>query len=72
MSDGSLRGRSSPEIDVFETQISAQGTGHVSQSAQYAPFDASYKWDNSTTVFHLSQFTLNRCVFPLPSRLRGN
>ncbi len=62
MSDGTLRGRSAPEIDVFETQISAQGTGHVSQSAQFAPFDAEYRWDNSSTnaVFTNPAFQLNR------------
>ncbi|KAJ9479565.1 putative Beta-glucan synthesis-associated protein KRE6 (putative) [Pseudozyma hubeiensis] len=39
-------GRSSPEIDVFETQVNA-GHGGASQSFQIAPFDANYTWDQS-------------------------
>lgn len=48
-------------IDVFEAQVSAQGTGHVSQSAQFAPFNADYKWDNSSAncIFHNPKFELN-------------
>ncbi|KAJ7753458.1 glycoside hydrolase family 16 protein [Mycena metata] len=50
-SDGSLVGRSAPEIDVFEATLggSASGLiGQVSQSAQWAPFDAGYASFNST------------------------
>ncbi|EKM79874.1 hypothetical protein AGABI1DRAFT_119930 [Agaricus bisporus var. burnettii JB137-S8] len=47
--DGSYVGRSSPEIDMFEAQIGGIPlSGEVSQSAQWAPFDESYLWDNST------------------------
>ncbi|KAB5591406.1 Glycoside hydrolase family 16 protein [Ceratobasidium theobromae] len=49
-SDGSYVGRSAPEIDVFEAQVD-QGTliGTVSQSGQWAPFNAAFVWDNSST-----------------------
>ncbi|KAG7447439.1 glycoside hydrolase family 16 protein [Guyanagaster necrorhizus] len=46
-SDGTYVGRSAPEIDVFEAQIS-DGSGQVSQSGQWAPFNAGYVWDNSS------------------------
>ncbi|KAJ7894136.1 glycoside hydrolase family 16 protein [Mycena leptocephala] len=50
-SDGSFVGRSAPEINVFEATIGGPSTtliGQVSQSAQWAPFDAGYKAFNST------------------------
>ncbi|KAJ7024068.1 glycoside hydrolase family 16 protein [Mycena alexandri] len=51
-SDGSFVGRSAPEIDVFEATIGGGPggglIGQVSQSAQWAPFDAGYKSFNST------------------------
>ncbi|CAK5276442.1 unnamed protein product [Mycena citricolor] len=51
--DGSYVGRSAPEIDVIEAQIGGNSgdptsRGQVSQSSQWAPFDASYIWNNST------------------------
>ncbi|KAJ7705330.1 beta-glucan synthesis-associated protein [Mycena rosella] len=46
-SDGSYVGRAAPEIDVFEAQIS-DGTGSVSQSGQWAPFNAAYVWLNTS------------------------
>ncbi|KAJ7473211.1 glycoside hydrolase family 16 protein [Mycena latifolia] len=49
--DGSFVGRSAPEIDVFEATIGGSDAAHigqVSQSAQWAPFDAGYKAFNST------------------------
>ncbi|KAF8622154.1 hypothetical protein AX15_007272 [Amanita polypyramis BW_CC] len=47
--DGSYVGRSAPEIDLLEAQVSGiPGVGQVSQSAQWAPFDYSYVWDNSS------------------------
>ncbi|KAK0461996.1 beta-glucan synthesis-associated [Desarmillaria tabescens] len=46
-SDGTYVGRSAPEIDVFEALVS-DGTGQVSQSGQWAPFNAGFIWDNST------------------------
>lgn len=48
-SDGSFVGRAAPEIDVLEAQISGvPPVGQVSQSAQWAPFDESYRWNNAT------------------------
>ncbi|KAJ8509418.1 hypothetical protein ONZ45_g8416 [Pleurotus djamor] len=47
--DGSYVGRSAPEIDIFEAQITGEPlTGQVSQSAQWAPFNAGYVWFNSS------------------------
>uniref|UniRef100_A0A8H8CQ65 Tr-type G domain-containing protein n=1 Tax=Psilocybe cubensis TaxID=181762 RepID=A0A8H8CQ65_PSICU len=47
-SDGTFVGRSAPEIDIFEAQVTADTlVGQVSQSAQWAPFDAGYLWNNS-------------------------
>ncbi|KAJ7489436.1 beta-glucan synthesis-associated [Mycena latifolia] len=45
--DGTYVGRAAPEIDVFEAQIS-DGTGSVSQSGQWAPFNAAYVWTNTS------------------------
>jgi len=48
--DGSFVGRSAPEIDVFEA--TAHGNrGAVSQSGQWAPFNADYEWFNTTQNF---------------------
>ncbi|KAK0223687.1 glycoside hydrolase family 16 protein [Armillaria fumosa] len=46
-SDGTYVGRSAPEIDVFEAQVS-DDIGQVSQSGQWAPFNKGYVWDNSS------------------------
>ncbi|KAJ7020055.1 beta-glucan synthesis-associated [Mycena alexandri] len=50
--NGSFVGRAAPEIDVFEATIGGGPggglIGQVSQSAQWAPFDAGYKSFNST------------------------
>ncbi|KAF7291215.1 GH16 domain-containing protein [Mycena indigotica] len=49
--DGSYVGRSAPEIDIFEGQIGgppSARTGDVSQSAQFAPFNALYAWFNTS------------------------
>ncbi|KAG8976162.1 hypothetical protein FRC05_004411 [Tulasnella sp. 425] len=47
--DGTYVGRNVPEIDIFEAQTSKQtGLGQVSQSAQFAPFDMYYYWNNGT------------------------
>ncbi|KAJ6604495.1 beta-glucan synthesis-associated protein [Mycena vulgaris] len=45
--DGTYVGRSAPEIDIFEAQIS-DGSGQVSQSAQWAPFNNEYIWFNTS------------------------
>ncbi|KAM5536682.1 hypothetical protein V8D89_009609 [Ganoderma adspersum] len=48
-SDGTYVGRSAPEIDIFEAQISGDPlTGQVSQSAQWGPFNEYYEWYNTT------------------------
>lgn len=47
-SDGTYVGRAAPEIDIFEAQISSNLVGQVSQSAQWAPFDAGYIWKNTS------------------------
>ncbi|CCM00674.1 uncharacterized protein FIBRA_02713 [Fibroporia radiculosa] len=48
-SDGTFVGRAAPEIDMFEAQITGTPPmGQVSQSAQWAPFNAGYLWDNSS------------------------
>ncbi|KAF8914199.1 glucosidase [Gymnopilus junonius] len=48
--DGTYVGRSAPEIDVFEAQVGGDTPiGEVSQSAQWAPFNRAYVWDNSSS-----------------------
>jgi beta-glucan synthesis-associated protein KRE6 len=53
--DGTFRARSAPEIDIIEAQIDdGLGAGSVSQSCQFAPFNAYYSWDNVTNLeFHM-------------------
>ncbi|PWN95541.1 SKN1-domain-containing protein [Tilletiopsis washingtonensis] len=46
-SDGSYVGRSAPEIDVFEAQVSNE-RGDVSLSGQFAPFNAGYWLNNAS------------------------
>ncbi|KAE9400314.1 glycoside hydrolase family 16 protein [Gymnopus androsaceus JB14] len=46
-SDGSFVGRSAPEIDMFEAQVDGT-TGAVSQSAQWAPFNNAYEFQNTS------------------------
>lgn len=45
--NGDYRGRSAPEIDVFEAQV-GDGKMKVSQSGQWAPFNQYYKVKNTT------------------------
>ncbi|KAJ8592056.1 glycoside hydrolase family 16 protein [Rhizopogon salebrosus TDB-379] len=45
--NGDYVGRSAPEIDIFEATIDG-GVGKVSQSAQWAPFNAGYIWLNTS------------------------
>ncbi|KAL0956987.1 hypothetical protein HGRIS_003087 [Hohenbuehelia grisea] len=50
--DGTYVGRSAPEIDIFEAQITGEPlTGQVSQSGQWAPFNAGYLWFNTSDNF---------------------
>lgn len=47
--DGTFRARSAPEIDIFEAQTDATlASAAVSQSCQFAPYNAYYSWDNAT------------------------
>ncbi|KAF8200296.1 beta-glucan synthesis-associated protein KRE6 [Pholiota molesta] len=45
-SDGSYVGRAAPEIDVFEAIVTA-GIGQVSLSAQWAPYNAAYRFNDT-------------------------
>ncbi|KAG5724708.1 Beta-glucan synthesis-associated protein KRE6 [Termitomyces sp. T112] len=45
--NGTYVGRAAPEIDVYEALVTNQ-RGQVSQSAQWAPFNAQYDWFNTT------------------------
>ncbi|KAG2023057.1 beta-glucan synthesis-associated protein [Coprinopsis cinerea AmutBmut pab1-1] len=57
-SDGTYVGRAAPEIDVFEAQISGDPlAGGVSQSAQWAPFNAGYAWFNNTDNLFIANHT---------------
>ncbi|KAF8641999.1 hypothetical protein AX16_009721 [Volvariella volvacea WC 439] len=47
--DGTYVGRSAPEIDILEAQVTGEPlSGQVSQSAQWGPFNAGYEWLNTT------------------------
>ncbi|CUA76626.1 Beta-glucan synthesis-associated protein SKN1 [Saccharomyces cerevisiae S288c] [Rhizoctonia solani] len=49
--DGSYVGRGAPEIDIFEATVDTRTLiGHVSQSGQWAPFNAAFRWDNETNL----------------------
>ena len=48
--DGTFVGRSAPEIDIFEATTDGL-VGAVSQSGQWAPFNAGYEWFNTTDNF---------------------
>ncbi|KAJ7188257.1 beta-glucan synthesis-associated [Mycena filopes] len=58
--DGSFVGRSAPEIDVFEAQITSKLVAQVSQSAQWAPFNAGYEWLNTSENFILADPTISQ------------
>ncbi|KAF8128084.1 glycoside hydrolase family 16 protein [Mycena galopus ATCC 62051] len=63
--DGSYVGRSAPEIDILGTSIGGGGmlddpfVGQVSQSAQWAPFDAGYAWANTSDNMVIVDTTLS-------------
>lgn len=45
-------GRSAPEIDVLEAQVDSEtAIGHVSQSAQWAPFNPHYEFINNSQTY---------------------
>ncbi|CAE6528210.1 unnamed protein product [Rhizoctonia solani] len=53
--NGQYVGRSAPEIDVFEAQVDQHTLiGAVSQSGQWAPFNAAFVWDNSSSNLVIS------------------
>ncbi|KAI0932060.1 hypothetical protein AcW2_000787 [Taiwanofungus camphoratus] len=56
--DGTFVGRSAPEIDIFEAQITGQPlSGQVSQSAQWGPFNEAYTWFNTTENYSIGNVT---------------
>ncbi|KAJ7315025.1 beta-glucan synthesis-associated [Mycena albidolilacea] len=62
-SDGTYVGRSAPEIDILEAQIGGPDGAHVgqvSQSAQWAPFNKAYDWNNSTDNMFIADSSLSR------------
>ncbi|CAK5274062.1 unnamed protein product [Mycena citricolor] len=61
--DGTYVGRSAPEIDMFEAQIagtSPNNFGAVSQSAQWAPFNAYYEWFNTSANLIIPDPTISQ------------
>jgi len=53
-SDGTFVGRSAPEIDIIEAQVDQTTlVGHVSQSAQWAPFNPYYYWVNNSNTYKI-------------------
>nr|GAT57878.1 predicted protein [Mycena chlorophos] len=56
--DGSFVGRSAPEIDMFEAQMVGP-LGAVSQSSQWAPFDAYYSWQNTSANLIIPNTTIS-------------
>ncbi|CAE6411970.1 unnamed protein product [Rhizoctonia solani] len=69
--DGSYVGRGAPEIDIFEAAVDTTTLiGHVSQSGQWAPFNAAFRWDNESNLViydheksHLNTFIGNERHF---------
>jgi len=57
--DGTFVGRSAPEIDVFEA-TTEHYKGAVSQSGQWAPFNAGYEWFNTTANFIVPDPTITQ------------
>ncbi|KAJ7805406.1 glycoside hydrolase family 16 protein [Mycena olivaceomarginata] len=60
--DGTYVGRSAPEIDIFEAQIGGPDGAHVgqvSQSAQWAPYNAGYHFDNSSDNLYIADLTVS-------------
>ncbi|KIK44112.1 glycoside hydrolase family 16 protein [Suillus luteus UH-Slu-Lm8-n1] len=59
--NGDYVGRSAPEIDIFEATVDG-GIGKVSQSVQWAPFNAGYQWLNTSDnlqIYHPDMTVLN-------------
>ncbi|KAF8903538.1 beta-glucan synthesis-associated protein [Mucidula mucida] len=59
-SDGTFVGRSAPEIDILEAQVTGRPlSGQVSQSGQWAPFNDNYVWDNSSANLIIDDPTIS-------------
>lgn len=61
MPDGSYKARAAPEIDIIEAQVGG-GVGHVSQSGQFAPFNAHYELLNGTAANPTMEFYNRRTL----------
>ncbi|EIW78281.1 glycoside hydrolase family 16 protein [Coniophora puteana RWD-64-598 SS2] len=60
-SDGTFVGRSAPEIDLFEAQVSGGvDSAGLSQSAQWAPMNHEYIWDNTTGNFDIADSSVTQ------------
>ncbi|KAJ3514147.1 hypothetical protein NMY22_g14838 [Coprinellus aureogranulatus] len=58
--DGTFVGRAAPEIDIFEGQVRATDLiGEVSQSAQWAPFNARYVWNDTPENMMIANPTIS-------------
>jgi beta-glucanase (GH16 family) len=58
---GTYVGRSAPEIDMFEALVETDG-GYVSQSGQWAPYNAAYTWQNTSAnlmIYNSTDTVLN-------------
>ncbi|EIW64498.1 glycoside hydrolase family 16 protein [Trametes versicolor FP-101664 SS1] len=55
-------GRAAPEIDMFEAQVGGDKTkfGEVSQSGQWGPFNAEYKWFNNSDTLTIQDSTKSK------------
>ncbi|RXW17936.1 hypothetical protein EST38_g7922 [Candolleomyces aberdarensis] len=60
-SDGTYVGRAAPEIDVFEAIVEG-GQGQISQSSQWAPYNAGYRWDNTTDNYKIYDDPVSQTV----------
>ncbi|KAH9937045.1 beta-glucan synthesis-associated protein-domain-containing protein [Fomitopsis serialis] len=56
--DNTYVGRAAPEIDVFEASVSVSGTGQVSQSAQWAPFDFNHQYQNDSSDIYVADSSI--------------
>ncbi|GJE87636.1 glycoside hydrolase family 16 protein [Phanerochaete sordida] len=60
-SDGTYVGRAAPEIDIFEATMGGDPLqGQVSQSGQWAPFNAEYSWFNTSANLIIPNTTLTQ------------
>ncbi|KAF9036131.1 glycoside hydrolase family 16 protein [Hymenopellis radicata] len=58
--DGSYVGRSAPEIDIIEGQVTGDPLrGQASQSGQWAPFNEGYVWKNTSDNLIIADDTIS-------------